>query len=70
MKYAVHPDDSEKSVGLSNADYGRQPEPADDALQLAAKDSTQPDLSEEPLRNSRSEKALTASVPGTEYWLP
>ena len=70
MKYAVRPDDSEKSVGLSNADYGRQPEPADEALQLAAEDSTQPGLPEGLPTNSRPEKALAASAPGTEYWLP
>lgn len=70
MQYNPRTDEEKESVRLSDAESGQPPEPETAALRLAAKDVPQPSRREEPLRISRSEKAMAASVPDSEYWLP
>ena len=70
MQYNQRTDDDKESVRLSYAKSVQRSEPGTAALRLAAKDVPQPSRPDEPATISRPEKAMAASVPGSEYWLP
>lgn len=70
MQSSPRTDEEKESVRLSDAEIGQQSEPEAATPRLAPKDVLQPSQPEEPPKISRTEKAMAASVPGTEYWLP
>ncbi len=69
MQYKAHPDE-EKELVPSNSESELQPDLGTPKLRLLANDAPLPTVSEGTLRTSARPKALAASAPGTEYWLP
>jgi hypothetical protein len=68
MKCDSRPDEAEKLVRLKNSDSELQSQLDADALRLIPKHTAS--LAPPQRTVSRTEKAMAASVPGTEYWLP
>jgi hypothetical protein len=70
MQYTLRTDEEKESVLLSNAESGLLTRTDTAALRLVAKGVPQPSWPEELRTISGSEKAVAASGPGSEYWLP
>ena len=70
MQHDPRTDEEKGSMRLSDTEFGLQSKPETSALRLASKDVPQPSRPEEPPMISRAERAMAASVPGSEYWLP
>jgi hypothetical protein len=70
MPYKTISDKEKDLVRLSNAKSGVQSQFDPEIPRPVPKDVSRPTPPEEPRTAYRREKAMSASGPGSEYWLP